>query len=65
MYSCPDTGPWCSWHAQRIIQKNSDYYCEAMSCVTNKENVQVYLYSKYFPQCHFPSNVDWSLLTMS
>lgn len=37
-------------------------FCEAVSCIRNKENVQVYLYSEYFPQYDFPGNVDLSFV---
>lgn len=48
-----------------IIQKDTDGFCRAMSCIKNKENVQVYLYSQYFPQHDFLGNVDLAFVAMS
>lgn len=65
IYLHPDAGLLCTGDAWRIIQKDTDGSCAAMSCIKNKENVQVYLYSQYFPQYDFLGNLNLAFVNMS
>lgn len=58
IYLHPDVGLLCSGNAWRIIQRTLMVFVGLWAYIRSKENVQVYLYSQYFPQYTSLGNVN-------